>query len=63
MRIKPTFSNTFVLPLTNPTDYPACYRLRCETSADLTKPLPPLHFDSSSAVDPAAGESRTIELG
>ena len=55
-------SNRLELTVTNPTAFPARYQLMQETSADLTKPLPPFHFTKFMPVNLAPGQTTTFAL-
>jgi hypothetical protein len=55
-------SDGLELTLTNPTDFPACYKIMRETSAELATPLPEFHFTKFEAFDFRPHETRAFTL-
>ena len=54
------FSNKLSLVLTNPTAFPARYRILKETGAAMAKPLPPFAYTTFLPLDLGPGETTTV---
>jgi len=57
-----TGNNSVQLTVTNPTEFPAKYKVMLETAGELDKPLPLFHFERFRSFDFQPNETRTITI-